>query len=191
MAKSPIDRRVARTRASLHRSLMSLILEKGYDSTTVEEICARADVGRSTFYAHFTCKEDLKRSGLDNLRRELASCQAALSREAPALRLGFSLPMFQHAHDHVEHYRALVGSRGGDVSLGVIRETLSELVRQELVSTADDPPLHAPVELVVRHVVGAFMSVMTWWLDGGARLPPEEVDKAFRALAIEGLAADR
>jgi AcrR family transcriptional regulator len=34
-----IDRRVARTRKSLHQALISLILEKGYDSITVDEIC--------------------------------------------------------------------------------------------------------------------------------------------------------
>jgi hypothetical protein len=28
-----------------------------------------------------------------------------------------------------------------------------------------------PRKLVVQYVVGAFMAVMTWWLDGGAKLP--------------------
>src|SRR5262245_45123225 len=60
--KSPIDRRVARTRAMLHQALLALIMEKGYEAISVADICERADVGRSTFYAHFTGKDDLKRS---------------------------------------------------------------------------------------------------------------------------------
>ena len=67
-----IDRRVARTRAMLHQALLSLILQKGYEATTVEDICEAANVGRSTFYAHYTSKDDLKRSGLESLRRLLA-----------------------------------------------------------------------------------------------------------------------
>jgi len=29
--------------------------------------------------------------------------------------------------------------------------------------------------------------VMTWWLDGGAELPPQQVDAMFRRLAIDGI----
>ncbi|OWK24017.1 hypothetical protein AJ87_27030 [Rhizobium yanglingense] len=55
--KHTIDRRVGRTKTALHRALISLILERGYDSITVEEICQTANVGRSTFYLHYTSKE--------------------------------------------------------------------------------------------------------------------------------------
>jgi hypothetical protein len=54
MAKRPIDRRVARSRDMLHQALLILIVKKGYDAITVEDICETANVGRSTFYAHFT-----------------------------------------------------------------------------------------------------------------------------------------
>ena len=97
--------------------------------------------------------------------------------------------MFEHARDHIDLYRALVGGRGGAVSLGQIRQILSDLVRNELAATdgrnaADD----VPRELVVQYVVGAFMAVMTWWLDGGAKLPPKRIDAMFRRLAAEGIA---
>src|SRR5882762_8220495 len=70
------DRRVARTRKALQHALLALMLKKGYDAITVEEICAEADVGRSTFYAHFTGKDDLKRCGLeDHLRKMLLERQ--------------------------------------------------------------------------------------------------------------------
>src|SRR5262245_27379569 len=81
MANKPIDRRVARTRGLLHQALLSLIMEKGYDAISVEEICERANVGRSTFYAHFTSKDDLKRSGLGHLRREILDRHRALRRQ--------------------------------------------------------------------------------------------------------------
>ena len=47
---------------------------------------------------------------------------------------------------------------------------LSGLVRNELDGIVDEKPSDAiPRELVVQYVVGAFMAVMTWWLDGGAK----------------------
>ena len=59
------DRRVRRTQKSLHQALIALLLEKNYDTITVQEVLDRADVGRSTFYAHFQSKDELLMSGMD------------------------------------------------------------------------------------------------------------------------------
>ncbi len=191
MAKRPIDRRVARTRTMLQKAHLSLILEKGYEATTVEDICEAANVGRSTFYAHYTSKDDLRRSGLENLRRLLVDRQEDAQARSGDIRdrsLGFSLTMFEHARDHIDLYRALVGGRGGAIALSTIRQILSDLVRNELVATADKKSADAiSCELAVQYVVGALMAVMTWWLDGGAKLPPQRVDAMFRRLATEGI----
>jgi hypothetical protein len=89
--------------------------------------------------------------------------------------------MFEHARDHRDHYRALVGGRGG---LGTIRQILSDLVRDELAATAHKKSENIiPGELVVQYVVGAYMAVLTWWLDGGAKLSPQRIDAMFRHLA--------
>src|SRR6516165_8617416 len=99
----------------LGQALLSLIIEKGYDAITVEDICETANVGRSTFYAHFTSKDDLKRSGLEHLREQLLDRQqsAAASADKETGNLSFSLTMFEHARDHIHLYQALIGSRGG------------------------------------------------------------------------------
>src|SRR6266702_5121236 len=118
MAKAPIDRCVARTKAMLLKAHISLILEKGYEAITVEDICEAANVGRSTFYAHYTSKDDLRRSGLENLRRLLVDRQKdawAKPGETRDRSLGFSLAMFEHARDHIDLYRTLVGGRASSL----------------------------------------------------------------------------
>jgi AcrR family transcriptional regulator len=190
MAKKQIDRRVARTRSLLQQAHMSLILKKDYEAITVDEICDAANVGRSTFYAHYTSKDDLRRSSLENLRRLLVERQndALTAGDIRDRSLGVSLTMFEHARDHLDLYKALVGGRGGAFALGTIRRILSDLIRNELAATADKRSADAiPREVVVQYVAGAFMAVMTWWLDGGAKLPPQRVDAMFRRLATEGV----
>jgi AcrR family transcriptional regulator len=190
-AKHAIDRRIPRTRAMLQHALTSLILRKGYEAITIQDICDEANVGRSTFYAHYRSKDDLKRSGFEHLRKQLVDRQRdaqATPGDSRDRSLGFSLTMFEHARDHIDLYRALVGGRGGTVSLGQIRQILSDLVHNELAKTSDKKSANAiPRELAVQYVVGAFMAVMTWWLDGGAKLPPERIDAMFRRLATEGI----
>lgn len=164
-----IDRRVARTRATLHHALLRLIVECGYDAISVQDICAAADIGRSTFYAHYTGKDDLKRSGLDHLK-------AALKGHGEGLALTRTL--FDHGRGFADHYQALKTGLGATVSLEALQTVLLELVAEALPS--DGPRFER--ELRVRFVAGALISVLTWWLDTGAIESPEVVDALFHKL---------
>src|SRR5215510_15281228 len=102
MKKKKEDRRVQRTQQLLRDALIELIIEKGYEEVTVQDIIDRANVGRSTFYSHFMDKQQLLLSRLKQLRESLAQFQQSgvvtgakgSGEERP---LNFSLAMFQHA----------------------------------------------------------------------------------------------
>lgn len=149
----------------------------------MRDICAAADVGRSTFYAHYRSKDDLKRHGLDQLRAELANAQGNHSK---GLTLAFSLPMFEHARAHLEDYRALKHNRGGRVVLARIREILFERVRGEL-ATRGSHRSSLDAELTCEYLVGGYLAVLTWWLEHGARIAPADVDTMFRRLATSAI----
>jgi AcrR family transcriptional regulator len=187
MAKRSIDRRVSRTTKTLHHALISLILKKNYEAITVQEICDSANVGRSTFYTHYTSKDDLHQRGIENLRRVLSDGRSDALADHGDIRgrsLSFSRTLFEHARDRNDLFRALAGSRGGTVALDTIRRIISDVVRDELAETADKS---MPRELIVQFVVGAYMAVLTWWLDKGAKLPPAKIDAMFRHLAGKGI----
>ncbi len=61
------DRRSQRTRQLLSEALVQLIREKDYNTITVNDIIERANVGRSTFYAHYHDKDDLFLGELDRV----------------------------------------------------------------------------------------------------------------------------
>lgn len=66
MPDSPIretrtSRRHAESFRSLVRSGLAVIAQRGLYETTVEHITEAADLGKGTFYAHFSSKEDLVR----------------------------------------------------------------------------------------------------------------------------------
>jgi hypothetical protein len=44
---------------------------------------------------------------------------------------------------------------------------------------------------LVEYLIGAYMAVLVWWLDGGAKLPPRQVDAMFRRLTTAALSAYR
>ncbi len=53
------DPRVIRTRKLIFNAFVDLLQEKGFHSTSVQDIAARATVNRATFYSHFVDKYDL------------------------------------------------------------------------------------------------------------------------------------
>jgi AcrR family transcriptional regulator len=193
--KSPasIDRRALRTRQTLHETLIRLIGERDYDEITVADIADEANVGRSTFYAHFTDKDDLLRAGIGHLRQMLIhEHEAAVGGEGRADQraLGFAGFLTEHLKERHQLYRAMMRGRAGPIILEQIRQFLCEIVRSELTAAARKRPgKAAAAEFAVQFVVGAYMSVVTWWLDRGAREKPQEIERAFRDLALGGLSA--
>ncbi len=159
-----IDRRSARTCATLHDALKGLIRHRGYEAVSVRDICDAAEVGRSTFYAHYTGKDDLRHSGLGHLKAALR----ASSNE----RFGFTRALFEHAR----HHAGLCD--GPDTAL---RAIVSELVEEDLRAIEPDRQARA---LRTAAVTGAILSVLVWWLDDGARLSPDAVEARLKPLII-------
>src|SRR5882757_7950674 len=116
MERKLIDRRATRTRAMLQEAHVALIMNKGYEAMTIQDICDTANVGRSTFYTHYKSKDDLRRSSFEHLRKLLTDRQQdalATLGDTRYQPLAFSLALFEHARDHIHLYRALSKSRGG------------------------------------------------------------------------------
>lgn len=186
------DRRIARTQESLNTALIALILEKGYDAVTVADIIARANVGRSTFYAHHGSKESLLMSGLHRLREFLQQQQreAAVAAGTNGVRFGFSRALFEHADSHRDLYHALVAKETGAPVSQRMRALVADLVRRDLETVkrpARSPEV--PRGAAVQFATDALFSVLIWWVDTKAKLTAAEADALFRRLALPGLAA--
>ena len=183
-----IDRRAARTRRSLHKALIALIVRKNYEAITIQDIIDEADIGKSTFYAHFTGKEDLLRGSFEALRNGLTEARlSASAKTGPRKRkpLAFSLAVFEHACGYRPVYRALVGGRGGAVAINEIRRVLSDMVSHELRAYSGQNAVSR--DLALEFVVSTFLTVLTWLLMRKQKLTPSQADKMFRQLVINGM----
>jgi len=190
VTEKPNDRRVQRTRRLLHKALMSLILEKKYEDITVQEILDRADVGRSTFYMHFQHKDELLVSGFQYLQSFLESVQEA-STTVPGKSyermIGFSLAMFEHAHEYRRVNRALLGSDAEAVVRRRIHSVLAGIVWRELkLELRSRKRGNAPVspELLSHFLVSTYISVLTWWLNSRNPISPKDINVAYRQLVL-------
>jgi AcrR family transcriptional regulator len=181
------DRRVGKTRKALKEALTDLILEKGYEGLTVQDVIDRADVGRSTFYAHYIDKDDLLMAILADL--EMPGLDPSGWRpNDPAF--GWTLALFRHFGSAKRLFKAVAGSQSGALARRGTTQRLEQLAHAELSRLKAARRLDAfQLETVVRFLVGTFIGFMDWWMrDENDHLPAEQVDHAFRSLVLPGVA---
>jgi AcrR family transcriptional regulator len=191
MSSAPTDRRVRRTRELLRSALLSLIQEKGYDRITVQDILDRADIGRSTFYAHYRDKDDLLRAGFEDIRAALAAERDAAEKGA-GTKVEFLQPMlvvFQHVGPHRHFWESLSRKGGADLVTRILRESVSDLVREHFRSQFPGVKENqAQLEAAMHFVTGACMGLLTWWLENDhVPYSAEEIHSIFRRLATQGV----
>ena len=189
---APEDRRVRRTRARLKDALLELIEEGGYETITIQELTERADVGRSTFYAHFDSKEALLFDGFEGWLLSLPDLPESRASEGTLLR--FSLPMLRHVRTQQRFFLAvMVEGASPGVRLKTIA-LLAEVIRRELSRNrgggtgawrpeGSTSPEAVLLEAEAHALAGAFLSVVSWWLRAGTHLEAERVDRVVQRLA--------
>ena len=205
------DRRVQKTRKFLQEALIELVAEKGYDAITVREILDRADVGRSTFYAHFQDKDKLLHSILDRLdelfeqhrERLLDAAQRYEVADHPNLMAGLSpvLGLFRFVGENHPFFKAMLGERGYGIFARPVYERVFAHVHDMFTRPVHRdvlPHLHEPFkmlssgegygslesEIAAHYFVSALMGVLVWWVEKDMSCTPEEIDRVFRELAI-------
>lgn len=177
------DRRVRRTQRALCQAMVELILEKGFDAITVAEIAERADVGRSTFYAHYAEKEDLLAGSVDGLREFLQQhVDAALETAAPTSHpaLSFCLPMAEHVGENRELHAMFAHGGGSTLVAELMHEMWVSLIRTGW-------PQGDPLE--IEAIAGGFAATIGWWLTQEPELEAGAVVRRFCALLEPGMRA--
>lgn len=178
------DRRVRRTKKALHAALVHLMVERGYEKTSIQDIVEQADVGRSTFYSHYADKDDLLQETVEGLAEFLRSA-AASTTSAGHPALSFSAPMFIHIAEMRRLSPMLFGTATSTVH-EYIHDMLADLVREKLGS---DRCGGLDSGVVVEYVVGSFLAVARWWIVEGQGHSAADTEKIFLDLVSPGLEA--
>lgn len=172
------DRRVRRTRKLLHDAFLELILEKGYAKTTVQDILDRADVGRSTFYAHFRDKEALLTASFDGIRDQLQHDLDDVDHTGPLDVTRPAQLLYEHAYRNQHVYRALCGRQGGELVQRYLRELLAELLRAHLPSRFRGVPAEVAAEFYTSSALG----LLVWWIEQDFHQRPAWLTANYRKL---------
>jgi AcrR family transcriptional regulator len=186
--KKKLDRRVRRSRQQLTQALLDLVVEKEYETITIQDITDRADLNRATFYLHYSSKEELLIASLEERFDELVSQFDQLSAERPIWEEKQSILMtFQHVADHAELYKVLLSERGMGYLIHRIVNYIAELSARQLQdSLPKEAVLTVPAGLIARHVAGSLFALLSWWLTNDMPYPAEYMTNVLHQMCVHG-----
>lgn len=167
------DRRTERTERALMSAFIALLLTRGYNSVTVGDIVEKADVGRSTFYIHFTGKEDMLKRAMTQPSRPLA------------LMVGGDVTpeMIAPSLEHFHSQRKLNGAFFATPIRSIWVRCLAGLIEPRLAAIARNSgarPL-LPLPLIALQLAEAQIILVSNWLGGKFACKPETVAEALIA----------
>lgn len=186
------DRRVNRTRRQLRNALMSLILERGYNAITIEDITERADLGRTTFYLHYRDKEELLIENLEAIVEELKAQVDQLADQDAEKGQLHNNPVavaFRHVEENRDLYRIILKGEGSSKVAGRVRDIIEEaaldIFTQRMSQYISGPP-EIPFNLVVGYFASALMGFVTLWLEKDLPYTGDEAADLFMVLFFRG-----
>jgi AcrR family transcriptional regulator len=172
-ATTPTVRRLtaAERHALIEQAAARLFAERGYEATTVEDICAAAGVSKPMLYRHFDSKQELCMRLLERRRDELAAAPLGTFLEAHGpieQRLEAMIDAwFAHVAEHPYSSRLLFQDITGDAELRELQRELRRRQRAADVAMLREfgPPLpESELEPLGEVIRASLTGLALWWL---------------------------
>jgi AcrR family transcriptional regulator len=194
------DRRVRQTRDALGDALVKLMHAKPFEEITVQHILDGAGVSRSTFYTHFSDKNDLFLSDAEEFFEMMAS--ALSEHRDKSRRLAPVREMFEHAAEWRPFLKAMTEAGKIQDVMEIGRECFARGIARrleemgiELRAASHEPrgrveqsrKLQGEATAISQMMAGALMALMSWWLAGGHGFSAAQMDELFHELAWGGI----
>ena len=170
------DLRVIKTRKLIYQTLLELMKEKTFEEIKVSDICSKAMINRSTFYAHYEDKYELLVDFLSNLKEEFAhelneSCKENLSIREYYIRL---ISLFL---DHIDSKRDVYNSIMVNNRSSIMMDILLSVVNEDILKRfkENDINLKVPTEVISKFYLGGVINIGMEWLSNSNKYTKEEI----------------
>lgn len=173
----PLERRGERTRSAILGAFVGLMFRDGFDHISVQNIVAAAGIARSTFYEHFSSKEDVLRASMAQFFIVLARCVPGDDQTAELTRV----------LDHFWQNRRLTDAIFAATPRRILALSLSEMVEAQLRERSGE--LVLPPRLAAIHIAEAQLALVESWLRGRAFAHSRDVAAALQQSSQASAAA--
>ena len=175
MAERKEYRSAIRSRRMIRQAFLELLREKNYEKITVTDIVNRADINRSTFYAHYPDVRGLVEEIMDEV---IISSTELVSNNNYLDIFDDPVPFLQDlakiGTEHMELYKLLGRS---DFALRQV-ERIKEILMERAISTVDIPEQirqSAVFRIHINFFIGGILNTYQQWMQGKLDCSTEEI----------------
>ena len=152
------DLRVIKTRKLIYQTLLELMKEKTFEEIKVSDICSKAMINRSTFYAHYEDKYELLVDFLKNVENELTS---ELSKNKNiANTKEYYIELISLFLNHIEEKKDIYNSIMINNRNSIMMDILLNVVNNDLLnkmSTQNDSII--PIDIAAKFYLGGVINL--------------------------------
>ena len=175
-----MDRRQQKTRDAIFKAFSTLLETKRYGNITVQEIIDEANIGRSTFYAHFATKDELLKAMCTDIFSHVFSdgLMSEKTHDFSGNNNGLETRlthMLHHLKDSEKNIVGILSCESGELFLKYFKGYLAEMFSKYLNETKVD----APADFVLNYLVGSFAQTVNWWINNRMEYTPEETARYY------------
>lgn len=186
---SPMDRRQRKSREAIFRAFTRLLEKQAYHQITVQNIIDEADVGRTTFYAHFETKDYLLKDLCDELFGHIIDTAMGLPHghghySCCTTTDSVFLHLLRHLQENDRNILALLSSQNNEIFLRYFKTNLKKLIKTQFADTGKLKESKLPEDLLVNHISVSFVEMVSWWLSHGTKETPEELAEYFEDIIV-------
>jgi len=182
------DLRVIKTKRGLREAFLRLLLEKGYDAISIQDIATKAEAARVTFYRHYANKEELLIDCIDTIYEDLARNFKQASNEKLQQGHLSMLAFYKQLQEDGKIYRTLSTSRAGQLLTKRLIQLFAEKIIKQVEARFSAEQLLAPVEIIAYHMASAQVGLVNWWIENDQPYSPEYMAQISIWLSLAGSA---
>ena len=175
-----MDRRKIKTRRAVFAAFEKLLSKKRYRHITVSDILEEADIGRSTFYAHFETKDDLLNAMCAELFDHVFEGEPPREAHHDFSEGDYSLEkrlahMCHHLYENRAEMLRLLSHEGADVYYGYFSRGLNSIFSRELAAIKKQMKVSetVPDGFLIHQLSEGIISALRFWVDESMKTPPE------------------
>ena len=177
------DRRIEKTRTAIYQALSDLLREKKYANITIQEIIDRANVGRTTFYQHFTDKDALLGSCIETI---FESFSDYLSEQVPPEHESRLMPVaeiFAHIQENSRLINGILMSDSGDLLFDKFKSYWSKRIEPYLLAHLPKGKTpKVPIDILTNYVTSTTIELLRWWMKSDEKYTPVQMEQYLFAL---------
>ncbi|WP_156855648.1 TetR/AcrR family transcriptional regulator [Oceanobacillus sp. AG] len=185
MTSEKLDRRKKYTRMVLKDSLLQLLKQKSFSQVTVKEICERADINRSTFYAHYRDQFELLETIEDEIVMDMQQYMNTYNLQEKEDALKMTEKLISYFAAKQEELIILLNVSDETSFERKVREVAQASIRSEwIISEQTDQQLSS---YLTAFIISGSVYVLKMWLLGGMEEPPHKMAKLINNLINHGI----